>query len=61
MSPIDEQTLDVDIAGTGDAVFDIVRDACADLGLRLYGLSSRHRSLDELFLEQAVAHERSVP
>ena len=61
VSPIDEQTLDVDIAGTGDAVFDIVRDACADLGLRLYGLSSRHRSLDELFLEQAVAHERSVP
>jgi hypothetical protein len=34
--------------------FDAVRDACAELGLRLYRLSSRHHSLDELFLEEAT-------
>jgi ABC-2 type transport system ATP-binding protein len=51
---LDEQTVDVDTVGTGDAVFDVVRDTCAELGLRLYGLSSRHRSLDELFLAQAT-------
>jgi ABC-2 type transport system ATP-binding protein len=46
--------LDVDTSLQGEAVFDMVRDAVADLGLRLYALSSRHRSLDELFLQQAV-------
>ena len=30
-----------------------VRDAVADLGLRLYALSTRHRSLDDLFLQEA--------
>jgi ABC-2 type transport system ATP-binding protein len=47
-------TLDVDTTSQGEAVFDAVRDATADLGLRLYALSSRHRSLDELFLQQAA-------
>ena len=28
-------------------------DAIADLGLRLYALSTRHRSLDDVFLQQA--------
>ena len=51
---LDQHMVDVDTTRAGEAVFDAVRDVCADLGLRLYGLSSRHRSLDELFLEQAV-------
>ena len=34
----------------GEDAFDAVRDAVADLGLRLYALSTRHRSLDDLFL-----------
>jgi ABC-2 type transport system ATP-binding protein len=55
VSVLDQQTVDVDTTGSGDAVYDAVRDVCADLGLRLYGLSSRHRSLDELFLAQAVS------
>jgi ABC-2 type transport system ATP-binding protein len=46
--------LDVDTSLQGEAVFDVVRDAVADLGLRLYALSSRHRSLDDLFLQQAA-------
>jgi ABC-2 type transport system ATP-binding protein len=51
---LDHQTLDVDTAATGDEAFDVVRDLTADLGLRLYALSSRHRSLDELFLQEAA-------
>jgi ABC-2 type transport system ATP-binding protein len=50
---LDAETIDVDTSARGDEVFDAVRDACADLGLRLYGLSSRHRSLDELFVASA--------
>jgi ABC-2 type transport system ATP-binding protein len=53
-SVLDAQLVDVDTAARGDEVFDAVRDACADLGLRLYGLSSRHRSLDDLFLAPAA-------
>jgi ABC-2 type transport system ATP-binding protein len=58
-SVLDAQTVDVDTTARGDDVFDAVRDACADLGLRLYGLSSRHRSLDELFLSTATPAEAS--
>jgi hypothetical protein len=34
-------------------VFDVVRDTVADLDLRLYSLSTRHRSLDDVFLQEA--------
>jgi ABC-2 type transport system ATP-binding protein len=51
--PVDEHNLDIDTSEQGDAAFDTVRDAVADLGLRLYALSTRHRSLDDLFLQQA--------
>jgi ABC-2 type transport system ATP-binding protein len=52
-APVDAHLLDIDATELGDAVFDIVRDAVADLGLRLYALSSRHHSLDELFVQEA--------
>jgi ABC-2 type transport system ATP-binding protein len=52
--PTGQGTLDIDTTSQGDAVFDLVRDAIADQGLRLYALSSRHRSLDELFLQEAA-------
>ena len=51
--PADERHLDVDTSSIGDEATDLVRDAVADLGLRLYALSTRHRSLDDVFLEQA--------
>ena len=50
---VDEQTVDVDTGPHGDAAFDAVRDLCADLGLRLYALSTRHRSLDDVFVREA--------
>jgi ABC-2 type transport system ATP-binding protein len=49
---VDELSVDVDTSELDDAAFDVVRDAVADLGLRLYALSTRHRSLDDLFLRQ---------
>ena len=51
--PSGDRNLDVDTSSLGDEACDLVRDAVADLGLRLYALSSRHRSLDDVFLEQA--------
>jgi ABC-2 type transport system ATP-binding protein len=51
---IDEYVVDVETTGDGDEVYDAVRDLIADLGLRLYSLSSRHRSLDDLFLQEAA-------
>ncbi len=51
--PLDDHSLDVDTRDQGDAAADTVRDAVADLGLRLYALSTRHRSLDDVFLQQA--------
>jgi ABC-2 type transport system ATP-binding protein len=51
---LDPQTLDVDITTIGEEAFDVVRDEIVALGLRLYALSSRHRSLDELFLQEAT-------
>ncbi len=50
---VDDHNLDVDTSQQGEATFDAVRDAVADLGLRLYALSTRHRSLDDLFLQEA--------
>ncbi len=51
---VDDHNLDVDTSQQGDATFDVVRDAVADLELRLYALSTRHRSLDDLFLQEAA-------
>jgi ABC-2 type transport system ATP-binding protein len=51
--PAGDRNLDVDTSSVGDQASDLVRDAVADLGLRLYALSSRHRSLDDVFLERA--------
>jgi ABC-2 type transport system ATP-binding protein len=50
---VDANVVDIDVSGQGDEVLDTVRDLVADLGLRLYALSSRHHSLDELFVEAA--------
>jgi len=51
---VDAHTLDVDTSTHGEESFDVVRDGIAELGLRLYSLSSRHRSLDDLFLQEAT-------
>jgi len=51
---LDQHVIDVETTGDGDEVYDAVRDQIADLGLRLYSLSSRHRSLDDLFLQEAA-------
>jgi ABC-2 type transport system ATP-binding protein len=51
---VDAHTLDVDTSSHGEESFDVVRDGIAELGLRLYSLSSRHRSLDDLFLQEAT-------
>jgi ABC-2 type transport system ATP-binding protein len=50
---VDEHTVEVDTSQHGDAAFDAVRDVTADLGLRLYSLSTRHRSLDDVFMQEA--------
>ncbi len=50
---VDDHSLDVDTGPQGDATFDLVRDAVADERLRLYALSTRHRSLDDVFLQEA--------
>jgi ABC-2 type transport system ATP-binding protein len=49
----DRSNVDVDTSALGDDTFDAVRDTVAALGLRLYALSTRHRSLDDLFLQEA--------
>ncbi len=53
IAPVDTHVVDVDTAERGEEVLDTVRDLVADLGLRLYALSSRHHSLDELFVQEA--------
>ncbi len=53
-SVLDDSTLEV--AGEGqdtDELLDIVRDVVADLRLPLHALSTRHASLDEVFLRTA--------
>jgi hypothetical protein len=50
---VDEHTVEVDTSRHGDAAFDAVRDLTAELGLRLYSLSTRHRSLDDVFMQEA--------
>jgi ABC-2 type transport system ATP-binding protein len=50
---LDIHTLEVDTSVQGEDAFDTVRDTVADLSLRLYALSSRYRSLDDLFLKEA--------
>jgi ABC-2 type transport system ATP-binding protein len=51
--PVDDHHLDIDTSQQGDEAFDVVRDAVADAGLRLFSLSTRHRSLDDVFLQEA--------
>ena len=48
----DAHNVDIETTARGEESFDIVRDTVADLGLRLYSLSTRHRSLDDLFLRE---------
>ncbi len=50
---VDAHVVDVDTAERGEETFDTVRDIVAGEGLRLYALSSRHHSLDELFVQEA--------
>jgi ABC-2 type transport system ATP-binding protein len=50
---VDEHNVDIDTSQHGEAAFDLVRDTVADMSLRLYALSTRHRSLDDLFLQEA--------
>jgi ABC-2 type transport system ATP-binding protein len=45
--------VDVEATDLGEEAFDLVRDTVADLGLRLYALSRRHHSLDDLFVQTA--------
>jgi ABC-2 type transport system ATP-binding protein len=52
-TPVDDHQLDVDTTALGEDAFDLVRDAVADAELRLYALSTRHRSLDDVFLQEA--------
>jgi ABC-2 type transport system ATP-binding protein len=52
---VDEHTVEADTSSNGDAAFDAVRDLTADLGLRMYALSTRHRSLDDVFMQEAGA------
>jgi ABC-2 type transport system ATP-binding protein len=56
--PVDDHNLDIDTRGRDEAVFDLVRDTVAELDLRLYALSTRHRSLDDVFLQRASAVSR---
>ena len=54
VTTLEDASLEVDSDGLGgDATLDAVRDAVADLGLPLHALSTRHSSLDEVFLRQA--------
>ncbi len=51
---LEDASLEVASDGLGgDETLDAVRDAVADLGLPLHALSTRHSSLDEVFLRQA--------
>jgi ABC-2 type transport system ATP-binding protein len=51
---LEDASLEVDSDGLGgEETLDAVRDAVADLGLPLHALSTRHTSLDEVFLRQA--------
>ena len=52
-TPVDDHHIDVDTQVHGDVTFDLVRDAVAEGGLRLYAVSTRHRSLDDVFLQEA--------
>ncbi|HEX6417935.1 MAG TPA: ABC transporter ATP-binding protein [Acidimicrobiales bacterium] len=51
---VDDHSLDVDTSHHGELAFDAVRDAVVDEGLRLYALSTRHRSLDDVFMQGAA-------
>lgn len=50
---VDQATVDVVAAADDSRVVDVVRDAVAELGLRLYSLAPQRRSLDDIFVEGA--------
>jgi ABC-2 type transport system ATP-binding protein len=51
---LEDASLEIADAGRpGDEVLDAVRDVVAQLGLPLHALSTRHSSLDEVFLRTA--------
>ncbi|HEX6236213.1 MAG TPA: ABC transporter ATP-binding protein [Acidimicrobiales bacterium] len=52
---VDARTLDVETGRHGEGAVDAVRDAVADLGLRLYALSTRHRSLGDVYRSTSAA------
>ena len=53
---VDQRTVDITAEDRpADEVLDTVRDTVADLDLRLYSLTTRHHSLDEVFLTRATA------
>jgi hypothetical protein len=52
---LDDARVEVTMDGrSGDEVLDLVRDVVAELGLPLHALSTRHTSLDEVFLRRAA-------
>jgi ABC-2 type transport system ATP-binding protein len=52
---LDDASVEVAMDGrSGDEVLDLVRDVVAELGLPLHALSTRHTSLDEVFLRRAA-------
>jgi ABC-2 type transport system ATP-binding protein len=54
-SILDDASLEIAANGhAGDDVLDAVRDIVAELGLPLHSLSTRHASLDEVFLRRAA-------
>jgi ABC-2 type transport system ATP-binding protein len=56
---LDDASLEISGNGrSGDEVLDTVRDVVAQLGLPLHALSTRHASLDEVFLRPAGSGER---
>ena len=55
---LDDASLEISGDGrSGDEVLDTVRDVVAQLGLPLHALSTRHASLDEVFLRDAPASD----
>ena len=56
---LDDASLEISGNGrSGDEVLDTVRDVVAQLGLPLHALSTRHASLDEVFLRTAGSGDR---
>ena len=46
---------------TGDATYDVIRDAVAELGLPLNRLEQRRRRVEELFRDDQAAGDDQAP